>query len=361
MKAKEPVRLRKRKLKDGSTSLYLDIYSGGVRSYEYLRMYLIPERNVSDRNVNNQTMRMAEAVKARRLLDLQAGRYELTRKDRDLTVREYLEQFVENKRLSRSAGTYEVWSYYAKAVIKDFKQINAPISAVNANWITAYTKFVKSRNLSPRTESFYMQRVKMLFAQAERDGVVLLSPLKNLKLKQPPAAKRVYLTYDEVRTLFRTPCPNEIVKRAFIFGCLTGLRYSDISKLKWGDIEQYGNRSRILFRQKKTGTEEYLDLTPQALQLLGERRSEEDLVFERLPQRHDLHDSLAPWASAAHVSKPISFHTSRHTFAVLMLELGTDIYTLSRLLGHKDVSTTQIYADILDSRKRDAVMKIPRL
>ena len=361
MKVKEPVRLRQRKLKDGSASLYLDIYSRGVRSYEYLRMYLIPEKSIADRNQNNQTLRMAEAVKAKRLLDLQAGRYDLVRKDNDITVKAYIERFVESKRLTRSAGTYEVWRYYSEVVINGFRLINMPISAVNASWISAYTKFVKSRGLSPRTELYYMQRLKMLFSQAERDGVITVSPTKNMVLRQKKKKKRVYLTYDEVRTLFRTPCKKEVVRRAFIFGCLTGLRYSDIQKLRWGDIEIYGDRRRILFKQKKTGSEEYLDLSPQAYELLGLEGNKEALVFEALPTTNRISEYLRPWVRDAGISKDVSFHTSRHTFAVLMLELGTDIYTLSRLLGHKDVSTTQIYADILDSRKRDAVMKIPKL
>lgn len=61
----------------------------------------------------------------------------------------------------------------------------------------------------------------------------------------------------------------------------------------------------------------------------------------------------------AGIHKDITFHCGRHTFAVMMLDLGTDIYTVSKLLGHRELSTTQIYAKVLDKNKQAAVAKIP--
>lgn len=63
----------------------------------------------------------------------------------------------------------------------------------------------------------------------------------------------------------------------------------------------------------------------------------------------------------AGITKHITFHCGRHTFAVLQLSLGTEIYTVSKLLGHRELKTTQVYAQIMDAKKREAVNRIPEL
>lgn len=73
---------------------------------------------------------------------------------------------------------------------------------------------------------------------------------------------RMYLTVEDVRVLSKTPCSNDVIKRAFLFSCLTGLRRSDVVRLTWNDVKQQGKYTRIIFKQKKTGEQEYLDITP---------------------------------------------------------------------------------------------------
>jgi len=150
------------------------------------------------------------------------------------------------------------------------------------------------------------------------------------------------------------------VRRAFLFSCLTGLRRSDIERLTWGDVQQQGDFVRIVFRQKKTRGQEYLDITPQAVAYMGERQAEDVRVFP-LPDVKYANAHVKTWAQAAGIEKHITFHCARHTFAVLMLDIGTDIYTVSKLLGHREISTTQIYAKVLDKNKQAAVLKIPQI
>ncbi|MEY8688060.1 Arm DNA-binding domain-containing protein [Bacteroides sp. AN502(2024)] len=73
--SKEPIRLRKRKTKSGNTSLYLDIYLNRERSYEYLKLYLIPERNRADKEKNRETLQLAEAIKSKRVVELRNGEF----------------------------------------------------------------------------------------------------------------------------------------------------------------------------------------------------------------------------------------------------------------------------------------------
>jgi integrase len=171
----------------------------------------------------------------------------------------------------------------------------------------------------------------------------------------------MYLTIDEVKLLAATDCDYPAVKTAFLFSCLTGLRRSDILNLRWGDVHQQGEFTRIIFRQKKTSGQEYLDISPQAVELMGERKTASEHVFAWFMTPDATNHALAVWCAKAGINKKISFHCGRHTFAVMMLDLGTDIYTTSKLLGHRDLSTTQIYAKVLDKNKQQAVANIPRL
>ena len=110
-----------------------------------------------------------------------------------------------------------------------------------------------------------------------------------------------------------------------------------------------------------TGGQEYLDISPQAEKYLGTRRNDADRVFEGFKYGAWTSLELKRWALAAGITKNLTFHCGRHTFAVLMLDLGADIYTVSKLLGHRELSTTQIYAKVLDKNKQKAVSLVPEI
>ena len=171
----------------------------------------------------------------------------------------------------------------------------------------------------------------------------------------------MYLTIDEVKKLAETECDYPKIKNAFLFSCLTGLRRSDIIKLTWGEVYQQGEYTRIIFKQKKTGGQEYLDISEQAAALMGERKSPEVNVFPDVLSPSCTNHALQVWVARAGINKDITFHCGRHTFATMMLDLGTDIYTTSKLLGHKNIGTTQIYAKVLDKNKQAAVARIPNI
>ena len=171
----------------------------------------------------------------------------------------------------------------------------------------------------------------------------------------------MYLTIDELRKMEEVECEYPQIKAAFMFSCLTGLRRSDILKLRWGDVFEQGEFTRIIFRQKKTKEQEYLDITPQAAELMGQRGKADELVFTDIHSPTCTNKAIQEWVLRSGINKKISFHCGRHTFATLMLDIGTDIYTVSKLLGHRELSTTQIYAKVLDKNKQAAVASIPQI
>jgi integrase len=148
------------------------------------------------------------------------------------------------------------------------------------------------------------------------------------------------------------------MKRAALFSALTGLRHCDIQKLQWKEISMNGNHAQLHFTQQKTKGVEYMPISEQALQLCGIPRQPEQLVLEDLPDPAWISKPLKRWIEAAGITKPITFHNFRHTYATLQLSSGTDIYTVSKMLGHTNVKTTQIYAKVVDEKKNKAAQAI---
>ena len=168
--------------------------------------------------------------------------------------------------------------------------------------------------------------------------------------------KKEYLTLDEVKKLAATPCKIPVLKQASLFACMTGLRISDILKLDWHDFEvgpDQGYYIRIC--TEKTETEATLPISQEALELCGEWGTGK--VFKGLT-RSMTHHPLKQWIAEAGIRKHITFHCFRHSYAVIQISLGTDIYTVSKMLTHKNVTTTQIYADLVNSKKRETANKI---
>ena len=147
------------------------------------------------------------------------------------------------------------------------------------------------------------------------------------------------------------------MKRAALFSALTGLRYSDIETLRWKEVRGSVGKYFIQFFQEKTDGAETLPISDEACGLLGERRAPDDLVFEGM-KYSQVKTFMVQWMAKAGIERDVTFHGFRHTFATLQLELGTDIYTISKMLGHKNVKTTEIYTKVRDSRKREAAGRI---
>ena len=194
---------------------------------------------------------------------------------------------------------------------------------------------------------------------AYREGILQRNPGDEVDGIKHGESEREFLTYDELQAAAKAECDIAILKRAFLFSSLTGLRWSDIQKLTWSEVQhskEVGNYIR--FRQQKTKGVETLPISEQAMSLLGERGDEEERVFIGLKYSAWHNIKLQQWMMRAGITKTISFHCARHTYATLQLTLGTDIYTVSKLLGHRELKTTQVYAKVIDERKKEAASRI---
>lgn len=367
-KSKDPIKLRQRKTKSGLTSLYLDIYMNGRRQYEYLKLYLIPEKSRSDKEKNRDILRLAEDVRAKRLVELRNNEFGFTQKQNGIALfYPFLDKIISTK---KSKGMYISVRMHSK--VYDNRE-NLRFRDITQDWVRGFKRYLENdaedlrksdgsrTKLLKNTQSRLFSLFKSVLKEADRDGIIQKDPSKNVCGISSSETKRMYLTIEEIKLLIGTECDSEDVKKAFLFSCLTGLRYSDVKRLTWGDVQKQGEFTRLVFRQKKTNGQEYLDISHQASYLMGERKGAFDKVFNLTICRRAVNERIKKWVDRAEINKHISFHCARHTFAVMMLDLDTNIYVVSKLLGHRSVATTQIYAKVLDRGKQEAISRIPNI
>ncbi len=370
----EIVYLRKRQRSNGTFALYLDIFRDGKRTNEYLKMYLVPEKTREDKQKNKETMKLAEAMRAKRVVEIQSKDFGI-----DVSTHEdamFLE--VMRKIIDRKDGTTKTsWQNCLAHILKYEPNERITFSEITPQWVRGFRDYLdndamqwaidtRKRDVEPMpisqgTKALMFQKFCTVFNIAMREGIIRMNPTVGVERFKEPESDREFLTIDEIKKLRKTPPPNEDLAQAFFFSCLTGLRWSDIVKLKWSEVQEWHTGTRIVFTQKKTGGLEYLDLNTQAASMLGERGNPDDRVFPKLGPIQAARISIAAWVKSAGINKHITFHCARHTFAVMMLDLGVDLYTVSKLLGHKSIETTQVYAKILDKNKKAAVERIPNL
>ena len=243
--------------------------------------------------------------------------------------------------------------------LKDYTGGHIRFVAVTDVWLEEFKSYILTK-VSQNTARSYFSKVKTALRRAVKDKIIVTNPADLVDQIKEQDIERIFLTFEEVQKLAQTPCRDHEVKRAFLFSCFTGLRISDIRQLQWQNIK----KESIEYRQRKTKGFEYLHLPPMAKQILAERPNPKILNMQNtnvfnLPRNEQLGKVLRKWCEKACIRKHVTFHTARHTFATLVLTRGGDLYTVSKLLGHKDIQSTQIYAKIVDEKKKAAMELLP--
>ena len=360
-KVKEPIRLRTKELADGSKSLYLDIYCNGKRTYEYLKMYLIPETNRNARQQNETTMTAANAIRSKRIIELTSGEAGIVNHKDKVYLLDWMKTYEENQKKRGKKGISRIRS--VTGILKEYAGERFTLDRIDLTFCQGYIDYMlttyrpKGKLIAASTRNTYYQIFNGALNAAVRAKRILRNPFNEMdKSEKPkmPESVRSYMTIEEVRALIATPMQNEEVKRAYLFSCFCGLRISDILGLKWKDVFVDNGQYRLAVAMQKTKEPINLPLSNEALKWMPERgdKAVDEHVFE-LPTT--VNQLIKPWAKAAGISKRFTFHTARHTFATMLLTLGADLYTVSKLLGHTSVKMTQVYAKIVNKKKDDAV------
>lgn len=373
VKAKEPVRIRQKQLKGGNISLYLDIYYHGVRKYEFLELYLVPERTSADKIKNAEIMTKAELIKSERILQLQKSGIEKWEqiKRADILLVDWLKKYAQESGLSDSTiSSREKMLMHLEIYLNERHLQHIRLSDVTRDFCRGFIAYLRSaknlvskereEKISQNTAYFYQHVLSASLNKAVCDGLLPKNPFNQLSPKEKIPMEEIdreFLTIDEMKRLAGADCPNKSVKQAFMFSCLTGLRISDIRRLTSENIRKSADDKGLYIDivMQKTKRKVTIPLSQEALQWLPETPVP-GVPFFKLPKTNAaLNINIRKWCENAEVDKHVTFHTSRHTFGTTMLTLGADLYTTSKLMGHADVSTTTVYAKIIDQKKVDSI------
>lgn len=378
IKVKEPVRIREKVLDGGTISLYLDMYYKGNRKKEGLKLYIIPETTPAAKLQNKNTRKLAEQIKAQRILDIQKDGlvdWEKLKRSRT-TLLSWLEDFVTcDEKLSPSSVRPK---RNAKDRVKEYlTSIGKPdmlLSEVDKDFCRGFVAFLRTckiykgkKTMSDTTARLLMCRVAEAMNKAVVEGLIPSNPFKSLDAKEKPKMKngrREFLTVEELKVLIKTPCRYDIVKKAFLFSCFTGLRYSDMKSLKWSEIHTTadGKARYIEHRQVKTKKTVTIPLSDEALRWMPEQMEGIDQVFHELKASVNTVEAvLKEWMKDCKVDKHITYHCSRHTAATTLLTLGANLYVVSKLLGHSSIQMTEVYAKIVDQKKVETMNLVNKL
>ena len=251
-----------------------------------------------------------------------------------------------DERKDRAEGTIKHYRTLVK-VLEDFGRINYFHDLTRSN-ITMFDDYLRSKGIKDTTVYGYHKNMKAYINEAIRFDIISENPYVGLKINRGKSDKRKYLTYEEMRRMERCRITDPSVNRVrdlFLFQCYTGLAYSDLYKFDFAiDVERRGNKFIIADRRVKTNEDYFIVLLSPAMEIL--RKYDFDLP---VISNQKYNDYLKVAASFAKIDKNLTTHCARHTFAVFALNNGVPMEVVSKMLGHTNIKTTQIYAKVLNT------------
>ena len=341
-----------------------------------MKLYLVPVVDEATKVQNQNTKQAAEAIRSAREIEIIQGKGGLTKETyskmllADL-VENYRKKKLETGQSARRAESCEcLWKHIVR-----FKGDKVTLGMVNEKFCKDFIGYLAKakchnmakakgktpkpdRLLSHATANGYFLLFSCILNDAVRRKLIPSNPVHYLtredrKPIKAEKSQRGFLTIDEVKKLLESDYTSNDIRRGFLFSCFTGLRLCDVENLRWNDIKKRGDNMYLDIVTQKTGEPITIKLNNQALRCLPEDKG--GSVFDFPRHREGVNRLLKEWAKEAGIEKNVCYHMSRHTFATMELTMGADLYVVSKLMGHSEVGVTQIYADIINKKREEAV------
>ena len=358
------VTLRQRLLPSGKITLYLDYYpairnpkTNRSQRHEYMGIYLYGNpTNQVQRNFNKTMLEKAELIRCRRqeqVINRQFGFIDHTQQREDFLA--YFEEVCKKR--------YEKW----KIVFMHFRKFTGgkcTFGDVTVDLCTRFREYLLTakqlkhteKTVSRNTASGYFSTFRALLKQAYKERLITENINDYLEYIEWEDVVREFLTQEELIQLAQTPCKHDVLRRASLFSCLTGLRISDIENLHWYNIQSVtGIGLCIVITIQKTKTPVKLPLCDEAVELMGERGGGK--VFVGL-KRCMIGKPLKDWVASSGIKKHITFHCFRHTYSTLQFAANSNPYAVQQSMCHKDIGTTMRYTHEVPTALLETLGKI---
>ena len=333
------ITLGRKSLRNGRLSLYLDYCFNGKRQRQYLGIILDSPTDKHTRATNRAKLQLAQVLRSQKEIEYLKERYPFRTTEMPFT----LPQTTGNR--------------------IDFFSFAEEYLALTPRFCNAFLDYLQ-RNLNGNSPVNYFKKFKMCLNACVESGLILQNPANGIRLPQYNDVTKEILSEKELTQLALTPCRNSEVKRAFLFSCMSGLRWCDVKLLCYRNID-FTQKRLTLIQKKVAGHSSHsvlhLNLNASALYLLKvQSGSGEERVFQ-LPSHSYCLRMLNEWTRKAGIRKHISFHCARHTFITNLMASGANIKTAASLAGHSSTRHTEKYIHIIDTQKQQAVDNLPPL
>lgn len=359
------VTLRTRPLKNGMLSYYLDYYPGyrdqetmKTIRHEGLNIYIYANpKNERERNFNATMSEKAEAIRCRRFESIVNDRYDFF--DRHKLKADFLEYYRRQLRKHDQKWEFVYHHFYNFVHGKcTFEEIDIDLCNKFREYLLNAKQLRRDGRISKNSASGYWSTFRGLLKILYRNQLIKTNINDFLDKIETEDTPKDYLSVEELYKLAETPCKKPILKTAALFSCLTSLRISDILSLQWHEIVDFAAGGKCVHTiTQKTKTEDIIPISDEALQLIGYSPEKNGLVFKGL-KRSWTQQPMKEWIRKAGITKNITFHSYRRTYATLQGAAGTDIRTIQSNMAHKSITTTQRYMKVVDSNKREASNRI---
>ncbi len=378
-----------------------------IRKKEELKLYLYAKpRTPEEKTHNTNTLTQAKQIRNNREQELLSGTmgYKVVSKNENIIahfegyLNTYTKKDIRNVKLALNRFKEYLRTYYPLCAIK---KSDSEIKKIDAEWEERH-KGINGRhkinqneyyrfNLSPKQFNEKMVRGFVDFLQANsegsgaatayerfkkvvrsiaKEGLLSHDPCSEIVCKRKDSFTKEILSPDEIKALIRTHVDgeNQNTRRAFLFTLFTGVRWCDVVELRYSNID-YQNKT-LKFEQAKTKGRSAKSVVEMPLRddLLSEiigypdecGKDKNDLIFD-LPSHTMCLKALKHWCKKAGITKNITWHCGRHTFATTLLENGANVKVVADLLGHSGLTYVERYVRAIDESKKKALNSLPSI